>query len=261
MLIVFGLAIVLHIIVFFILKLCFLKNKSEKQKIDAFILLGIFANAGFLGIPFIDHLTKDPEAVIYATAFMCGFNVMLWTLGVYIVTGDLKKMRPQKAFLNPAIIVLVFAIPMFFVPQINIFRHGDMSINMLGQGVYYLALTALPISMIIVGMRMADLPAKEVFNSVGLYASNGLKLLLAPLVSLLVLLPFILTGAFSTIDPENYMYLVIIMLMSAPPAASSVAIAGRYGGDTDTVVRGFILGTILSIITMPVMLTVLSAVL
>lgn len=255
MLIMFGLAFAVHIIGFLFVKLIFHKSK-DKLKTGAYTVCSLFSNAGFIGIPFVELLTGNDTAVIYATVFMCAFNMLMWTLGVYIITGDIKMMKPLKGILNPAVIVLVIAVPLFFLPSLNIFK----KVYVLGEGIKYFGNATLPLSMLIVGIRMADIPFKELFTNLRLYLVAAVKLIFIPLLTLALMLPLLLTGALKELDPNNYIVLVIVMLTAISPAASSIAMSERYLGDTDTAVKGFLLTTLLSIVTLPAILTLLLAV-
>jgi len=257
MLIMFGFSVAAHIVTFFILKLIFrTKDPQKKRGNGALTICGVFSNAGFMGIPFIEMLTGNPKAVIYATVFMCVFNILIWTLGVYIVTGDIKMMRPLKALLNPAILVLALAVPLFFLPAANVFA----KVEMLGKGVKYIGEAALPVSMSIVGIRMADISFKSLFTSARVYVVAAVKLVMVPLIVLALTLPFLLTGALNGLDPEHNIIMILVMLTAIPPAASSIAITERFDGDVDTAAKGFLLATLLSIITLPSVLMLLLAV-
>jgi len=254
MLIMFGFAFAVHIFAFLFLKPVF--RSKDKLKNGALTLCSVFSNAGFIGIPFVKLLTGDDTAVIYAAVFSCAFNMLIWTLGVYIITGDVKMMSPLKGILNPAVIVLVIALPMFFIPQANIFVMPRLT--MLGTAVQYLGDATLPISMLIVGIRMADIPLKSLFINWRLYVAAAAKLLFEPLMTFLLLLPFLLTGALNGIDPGRHIVIVLVILAAMPPAASCIAMAERFERDVDTAVKGYLLATLLSIITLPAVLTLLT---
>lgn len=251
MLIVLGFAFLIHLIVFLVLKLIIRGN--DKLQNGAYTACGLFSNAGFVGIPFVWLLTGDNLAVMYATVFIISFNALLWTLGVYIITGDIKKMKPIKVILNPASLVLFLAIPLYFLPQINFF----VKVPMFGEMVNYFAIATLPVSMLLVGVRMADVNLKELFTCLKSYLSSAVKLIVAPLIALLVMLPFVLTGAMKSFDPEHRIAIVMVILFAMPPAASTVAMCERYEGDTETSAKTFVLATLLAIVTLPAVLTLL----
>jgi len=233
-----------------------------KKRNGALIFLAAFGNAGFLGVNFIQELFGgDHRMIIYTAAFIAVFNVGLWTLGVYISTGDVKKINWKKAFLVPAVVAIPVGVLLFFVPQIN-FLHGEgfERTHMIGRGVTFLADASLPLSMFIVGIRLGEVSFKSLVSDKKVHIANVIKLVGVPLLMLAIMLPLALTGALSSIDPNNYFIIVIVIFAAMPAAASAVAFAERFDGDVDTSVKGFLLSTILSIITLPLILMMTMAI-
>jgi len=316
--IIFLLAIATHVIPFIILQLILFRTSKKKfQSLDptavlegdlygeakkrngALIFLSAFGNAGFLGVNFIQELFGgDHRMIIYTAAFIAVFNIGLWTLGVYISTGDIKKINWKKAFLVPAVVAIPVGVLFFFVPQIN-FLHGTRVFEgygyvseriyrhlygygyifdgygyvaqriysqtfertrMLGRGVTFLADASLPLSMFIVGIRLGEIGVKDLVSDKKVHLTNALKLVGVPLLMLGIMLPLALTGVLSNVDPNNYFTIVIVIFAAMPAAASAVAFAERFDGDVDTSVKGFLLSTILSIITLPLILMITMAI-
>ena len=249
---VFLFAVIGQIVIFFAARLVFFRKKhddADKAKDRIYIYASVFSNAGFIGIPFVAMLTRnDPYALIYATVYNVVFQMLIWTLGVYIITGDIKAIRPLKAFLNPAIIPLIIALPMFFWPPSNIFAME--ALKPLDKIVTYFADMCAPLSMIIVGIRMADVPLKDIFKGSNTYLSSGMKLIIAPALMFLLLLPLSYTALFAG-EAAKYVLKVPVIMMAMPPAATMIAMSERYNGDTDTALKVFVCCTLLSIITMP----------
>ena len=78
-----------HIVVFFLAKLIFMKWKN-RESASAYTFASVFTNCGFLGIPFVKMLTNSSIAVLFAVIYNIAFNMLLWTLGMYILTKDKK---------------------------------------------------------------------------------------------------------------------------------------------------------------------------
>ena len=111
-------------------KLCFLFMKGDEQqkKRDVLIFVGTFSNCAFVGIPFVDMFTGgDSEAMMYVTVFTVAFNLILWTLGAYLITQDKKQISLKKALLNPCTIGSVIGFVLFLVPQINILNMDEVA--------------------------------------------------------------------------------------------------------------------------------------
>ena len=54
-----------------------------------------FSNAGFIGIPLV-QMTFGNEAVFYVSSFVALLNILQWTYGVMLLTGDRKYFSFQK---------------------------------------------------------------------------------------------------------------------------------------------------------------------
>ena len=259
LLIMFALGLAAHLIPFAVLKITAYATKktTEQQKClrkGALMMSAVFGNAGFLGVNFIKILVGDNSpAVLYAAAFICAFNIMLWTLGIFNITNDIKRVDFKKAFFAPAIIAVFIAIPLFFIPAINLVQIEPM----IGKGVKFLADASLPVSMFVVGLRLGRIGLKELFSDAGVWICCAIRLVAVPLVMFLLMLPLVLTGALERIDPNNYIVLVLVIFAAMPVAASVVAFAERFDGDQATAAKAFLLSTVLSILTVPAMMMLL----
>ena len=115
------------ILIFALCKIIFIKSKN-KSAANVYSFVAVFSNCGFFGIPFVEMFTDgNPIAVMYIMVFNIVFNVMIWTLGIYLITGDVKQIRLKKLICNPTIIAMAIALLLFFVPQINIFMMDEVA--------------------------------------------------------------------------------------------------------------------------------------
>lgn len=247
-------------IMFALCKLIFIKTKNKKAT-DVYSFIAIFSNCGFFGIPFVEMFTDgNPLAVMYIMVFNVVFNILCWTLGVVLITGSFKEIRLKKVLLNPAIISCVIALLLFFVPQINIFMFESLKdFRIFPQ---YLAYMTAPLSMIIVGIRIAETPPKQLFCKKGVYLSGALRLIAAPFLTLLVALPFVgLVGSGAENGFEEYVYFAPIIAMAMSPAASVVAMAERFDGDRETATASFVTVTLLSVIVIPLVIAAITSIL
>lgn len=259
----FGLAFAVSVlaigIMFGLCKLVFLKAKNRKAA-DVYSFVAVFSNAGFFGIPFVEMFTGgNPLAIMYIMVFNIVFNFTCWTIGVYLITGSFKEIRVKKLVCNPAIIASVIAIILFFVPQINIFMmDGVKELRIFPQ---YLAYMTAPLSMVIVGIRLAETPPRQLFCKKGVYLAGGLRLIVAPFLTLLISMPFWgLLGIGAASGFEEYVYLSPVIAMTMSPAASVVAMAERFDGDKETATAAFVTNTLLSVITIPLVITAVMAI-
>ena len=237
-------------------KLCFLfmKGDEQRKKRDVLIFVGTFSNCAFVGIPFVDMFTGgDSEAMMYVTVFTVAFNLILWTLGAYLITQDKKQISLKKALLNPCTIGSVIGFVLFLVPQINIFNMDEVA--ELQQIVTYGGGMTAPLSMLVVGVRIAELSPKKLFCDKTIYFAAFVRLVLSAALSYLLILPFRLTGVFAD---TPYVLLAPVIAMAMPPAASVVAFAEKLDGEKEFAAAAYATGTILSIVTLPVAMLLIS---
>ena len=101
-----------------------------------------------------------------------------------------------------------------------------------------------PLSMMIIGASLAQMPLKELFLDK--------KLLLFSLVKLL-LLPAVWMIAVNRVAEQEILRGVCLVMMATPAGSMTAMLAQQYGGDYETASRGVALTTVLSVITMPLL--------
>lgn len=245
-----------HALAFGLARIAFRSRKNEpiedtKSK-RVGVICSFMGNVGFMGIPVVKALfPSSPELLIYVAIVNVSFNVVSWTLGVYSVTGDRSHISVRKAFLNPPTVALVVALPLFFfkayIPT-AVFEPIQSIAN-------YLSGMTLPLSMIILGIRLAELPIKSLFTCKVAYLTSALKLVVVPLVTFAILYPFSLA---SWVDDGAIIAVYIAMAM--PSAALTLSFAEMFDGDRETAVKTSVVTTALSVLTIPLLILLCSLV-
>ena len=247
-----------HTIGVLIAKLAFFRSKKPDSA-SVYTYASVFGNVGFLGIPFVEYLMPgDMTALISCTFVNAVFNVLMWTLGVFILTGDIKQVKPARIFLNPVVLTLAVALPLLFceVDLRSVFSPLADIIKFLGN-------MAAPLSMMIVGMRLADMPLKSLFTDWQAYLASGLKLLIFPLAALGVLLVCKAAGAFGAPDGAFFsgfgktMCMVIVATAAMPVGANTIAFCVKFDKDYQAGIKSVMNSTLLSLITLPLFLPLL----
>ena len=245
------LSLIVHLIGYVAIKFITIKGKDGAKRAAA-SFGAMFSNCGFIGVPFIEMFSDhDPLASVYVMVFNIVFCVFSWTVGVYFITGNRQDISFKKVILNPTIVASIIALLLFFVPEINFFMFEEVEeIQVFPQ---YLAYTTTPVSMLIVGIRIADMTARDIFAKPAAYFAGALRLLLAPAVTLCAALVFF--AVIKAIDPSavqrDYAFLAPVISMAMSPAASVVAMSTRFKGDTALAATTFVTATLISIIIIP----------
>ena len=142
-------AVVLQLLVYFVSKLIFCKTKEEASR-RACVACSYLGNVGFMGIPVMEMLFPgNSDMVLYTVVYNIAFNAMSWTLGVFTITGDKKRINPLKIVLNPPMIAVIVSLPFFFL-NVHIPEQVMTPISYLGD-------MTLPLSMVILGVRLAGM--------------------------------------------------------------------------------------------------------
>ena len=252
-------ALCVHLIMFAILKLVFIK-KSADAKIRVLKFASVFSNCGFMGFPFLQSLFSGndellAEIMIYGAVIIAVFNLLTWTFGVYIMTGDKTQVSFKKIALNPVIISLVIGFVLFVAlpsPIVDLAADGstlDGILTKFMQSMNYLADMVTPCSMIVIGIRLANVNLKQLFLDKSAYISAFFKLVVMSLVaiSVVAILPVDVTVKYA-----------IFFLLSMPSATNTAMFAVKFGGDGDFASVCVLLSTSLSVITIPLLYLMVS---
>ena len=225
--------------------------KMEKDKKTAGMMrfCAVFANNGFLGIP-LAVAVFGGDSPVFTVLIVLNIinNVLMYTLGAYLTTGNKKNISVKKAFLNPVMIAFVLGCICNLlgvvekVPEVKTF--SDHFSNLV-----------TPISMTIIGMKLGAISFKKLFSCGKLYYVSFLKLVLFPVAITAAL--FALKLLPLTLDWKSII-LGVFVAFSMPTAGLAATFADEFGGDTNNAVI-FTLGTtVLSVLTIPTLYWVLN---
>ena len=213
MLYVAGITVFIHFIMFAVLHFIFIK-KSRDDRVRVVKFASVFSNCGFMGFPFLQSLFTDPvicsETLIYGAVIISVFNILTWTVGVYMMTGDAKQVSAKKVFLNPVIIGVIIGFLLFIIlkrPVLSYLPEGSAGYKITEKIVSSLNKIAdmvTPLSMLVIGIKLANVNLKQLFMDKLAYISTGLKLVFMSLISILAV-------AFLPIEP-TVKYTVFFLL-------------------------------------------------
>ncbi len=261
MLYVFLLAVAVHAVMFGILFLVFRKRRNQ-SRVRIIKYASVFSNCGFMGIPFLQMLFTGTDVsgdiLIYSAIIIGVFNIFNWTVGVYIMTGDIKEVSFKKIALNPVIISVVVAFLLFIVfkmPIKDLMPQGETMDNIL-EGfmnvIDKISEIVTPLSMTVIGIKLANINMKQLFLDKGAYVTAAFKLILMPTIAMFI-------TAFLPVSP--LVKYSVFFLLAMPCATSSTLLAVRFGADADFASICVLLSTILSAVTIPLLFLFMNGVL
>lgn len=144
-----------------------------------------------------------------------------------------------KKIFNIGVIACIAAMLLYFL-QTPVPSFLQAFITKLGN------LTA-PLSMMIIGASLAQMPLKELFLDKKLLLFSLVKLLLLPAVWMIMV---------NRVAEQEILRGVCLVMMATPAGSMTAMLAQQYGGDYETASRGVALTTVLSVITMPLLAAV-----
>ena len=228
------LSFVIHISLIFISKLLFFKSANNKQQVFRFIT--IFSNVGFMGYPVLESIYGG-TGVFYAAIFNIAFNILVWTVGVMLFTGEKDFKSMGKALANPALIAVGIGLILFGF-SIKLPVPIETSLKLVGS-------TTTPISMIIVGSMLAEMKFKDAFTDISVYYATIVRLLIVPMIIYVVL---------KLLKVDDFLLNICVILQAMPAAVMAPIIAEKYGGDNLLASQCVFITTIVSGITIPIII-------
>ena len=203
-------------------------------------ILAAFMNNGFMGFPLVAAVYGE-NAVFFASLSNIPFNLLLYTAGVMLLQkGDKNTKFSIKSVINVPIVATLIAV-VIFIFEIPMPKLVDDVADTLSAA-------TVPLSMMCVGLSLGSVSLKEALLQPRLYGISLVRLLICPLAVWLVLRIFI----------TNPVILGTIVLLSACPSAIICTILGiQYGRDGVESSEAIFISTMLSMITIPLLISVL----
>jgi len=206
--------------------------RRQPDKTRAVLRFGCtYGNVGFMGLPLL-QVVLGSEAMMFGAISIALMNVFYWTAGVAVMGG---KVSVKKAVLNPGVLPLLAAAALYLL---NLRLPGPVN-----SAVSFLADLNTPLAMVVIGGQMASARLAASFTQPKLYAAAAVKLLAAPAIIALVLLPLHLSPL---------LYCTAVIVAATPTAGVTSIMAQRLEGDTATAAQLITLSTLLSIAALPV---------
>ena len=225
------LVLIISIVISYIL---LIPIKGEKKIIIQFA--NVFSNCGFIGFPIV-FIIYGNEGVIYASIFNLFFTAFLWTYGVILFNGKMKREDIKKVLLNPAIVAvfigLIIMIFGFDIPSVL-----SSTLDLVGN-------MTSPLSMIIVGVILGNAKIISYLKDKTIYYSAFLKLIIMPCILILI----------SKLLKDTSLVIKTLIIVTAMPAAAMTSIlAESFDKESEYSAVIVFITTLFSVITFPILL-------
>ena len=211
-----------------------LTARSKTSRTPIFRFACIFSNAAYMGFPLISALFGS-EGLLYASAFVTVFNILLWTMGYGFVSGSSSVKEVAHSLLHTPVLYAVAVGLAVYLLQIPI-------PNLIAQPLELLAGMNTPLSMMITGMLIAAGSIKGIVTNAHIWKLAAVRMALIPAACLAV---FSLLGFHGTAAQ------VVVLLECCPAAAITSVFAVQFGHDESYAAGSVVLTTLLSIVVLP----------
>lgn len=221
--------------------------RVPKGSRGTYVCMMMFSNCGFIGFPVVQAIFGS-DAVFYNSVVSIPFYPFLYLFGVYMMVrdsawqgGEQKKLEFKwTTFVSPclvaSVLAVIFAIGGWKLPGVITDTFGTIG-NITTPG-----------ALLVIGISIAKQPLRQVLGSPRIYLMTALRLVVQPVLVWFVL-HFFLT------DPV--LLGVIVVVFAMPTATAITMLAGEYGADEPSSVQGVFVTTLLSMVTIPVLMSVL----
>lgn len=199
-------------------------------------IAAIYSNSGFIGIPLIGGIFGS-EGVFYLTAYITALNLMIWSHGLSLMCGTVQPKAVLKNFVQPATVAIGLGI-FFFLLRIRVPGVVANTMNMV-------AAMNTPMAMLVAGCNLAESDLKKAFGKPRVYWVVFLKLLMIPAVSAFLL---------SWIPVERIYRMTILAAIACPSGAMGTMFALQYNKDSNYASELFVISTLLSLATIPLII-------
>ncbi len=235
---VFGYTLLLYIFFSIIGGIFYFKFSPNKRAVLKFST--VFSNCGFMGFPLVLSLYGN-IGVLYVSIFNIVFNLFIWTYGLILYTNEKDFKQAKKLLKNPALIAVLIGLILLVLP-VKLPSVLYMTFKIVGD-------ITTPLSMIIIGVMVADVKIKETLKDFSLYYISLIRLIVVPLITYFILNLF---------NVDILIRNIIIILQAMPAATLGAIFAESTNNEPQYTSKVVFVTTLFSVITIPVVLAFIS---
>ena len=215
--------------------------RGQQQKMQVLSLIA-FQNSGYLPLALIAALLTGEKAdtmLTYLFLFLLGFNLLVWSLGVYMLSFHESKKFELASLFSPPVIAILFSLAIIFFGLNNYIPQPILRpLRLVGD-------CTLPLALLVVGGNLASIRLRHI-NKKAVLLTLAAKLVILPVLGLCLVIKFNLPQLLS---------LLIVMESAVPPATSLSIISRHYKKEDLLISQGVFFGHVASLVTLPVFLS------
>ncbi len=207
-----------------------------------FLSLIAFQNSGYLPLALVAALLPKDKAdtmFIYLFLFLLGFNLAIWSFGVYLLSFHKSKKFELGSLFSPPVIATLASLLIVF------FNFGRFIPNTILKPLHLIGKCTIPLALFVVGGSIASVRLRGIERRAAFLVVLA-KLIILPLLGLWLVIKLDL--------PELIGLLVIIEL--AVPCATSLSVIARHYKKEDLLIsQGVFVSHMASLVTLPIFLS------
>lgn len=201
----------------------------------------MFGNVGFIGYPVVASIF-GPQAVFYACLLNVPNTLFIFVVGTVFVLGGGGKLRfSPRTLYCPGMIASYLSIVIVAMGWEQVPRVVAEPLRLLG-GI------TVPGALLVIGSSMANIGRSHMLGSPRIYVMAALRLMAIPV---LIYALSAIAGVDETVNRVN------TVIIGMPVASYGTMFCLKYGRDETEMVRGTLITTILSVVTIPLLTYIL----
>ncbi len=217
--------------------------RLEGTTANIYMSLATFGNMGFMGIPLLLGIFKDPVVQVCISVYTVIDMALLWTYGVYLCSRHQANSNPLSALknmINPTTVALLIA---FIVMAVK-FPVPDLLMSTIaGVGG-----TSKYLTLIYIGGVLAFVSLDRVAAKSNILVLTAVKMLALPIFV------FFLLGFFLPPEPRA----ILTLIVGLPGMTTVAMIATNYQSDVEYATEIIFVTTLASLVTIPLVFVVTS---
>ena len=216
----------------------FVIREKDENKRSVLRFAAAYPNAGYMGIPLQRALLGD-IGVFYCAAYIGMFHMYVWTVGVYLLSGDKKQISVKKLLTSPCILAIIIGLLLFFLPV----EPPEIVFSPLKS----IASLATPLPMMVIGYHLAGSNLGRIMGNGWVHASILIRMVFSPLlaIGLCLLLGF-----------DHDMAISCLIACASSSAAMTTMLATKFNRDAELSAAVVSYSTLLAIITIPLFVSI-----
>ncbi len=214
--------------------------RSQKTNRRFYNLMTVYTNIGFLGIPVAKAILPE-NAILYVIVLNIFYSVLFYTHGISILSSEHGKIS-LRSILNPGTIMAVLSLVVFWF--------GIELPPIISNTIQYTGNATIFLSMALLGVSIARSHILDYLTDLRIWAYIGLRM---------ILLPILIVPVMSALKFDTVAIQAMCLMASVPVGNLPMIQAEKIGEDTRILSSAIALSTIVSMITIPLLLSLSSA--